>query len=45
MRDEDKEKQRFYIVLLITFIIFLIKNLALVFNLWNQENFLRKMII
>ena len=31
-----------YIVILITFIIFLMKNLALVFNLWNQENFLRK---
>ncbi len=32
-----------YVGLLVTFIIFVIKNLVLVFNLWQQTNFLRQL--
>ena len=38
---ETTEKNLIYIGLLITIIIFSIKNLALVFNLWQQTKFLR----
>jgi len=34
-----------YIGLSITFLVFLIKNLALMFNLWHQKKFLRKITI
>jgi len=41
--DLFSEKNLIYIALTITIIIFLIKNLALVFNLWEQTKFLRKL--
>ena len=41
--DLFSERNLIYIALTITIIIFLIKNLALVFNLWEQTKFLRKL--
>ena len=40
---EPAGKNLIYIGLSVTFIIFLVKNLTLVFNLWKQTNFLRKL--
>ena len=40
---KSTEKNLVYIGLSITLIIFLIKNLALIFNLWQQTKFIRKL--